>query len=419
MAWRERLRDASYKGVPFLYESVESTGGRRNQITELPGRDVPHTKDLGRATSRFSIDAYILGDDYDVRRDLFLRAIDDARPGKLVHPYWGNRTVVTDGPYRITETTKEGGMCRISVTFADVSAQDRPVRQRDWRSTVAMHTVRVQTQAKASLEAVFTVADTAAEVREAAAKAVATVMRAISRVKSEVNQALELVDTVQQSITEIIDTATTLVKLPGELATKIGQAVAAVVASVADAVNFVETLPDTIISSFNKALVADTLMRAWRDLFNIGDTLEKVEAGAGRQTARKTNQEALIQLIQVAATSETCRVLTQLPLDSSNQAVAIRDELAAAIDELADVVDDETYDRLLELRLAIHKYLTTAAGDLPQVITLTLEEAIPALTLAHNLYGDPERDLEILDRNPHVSNPTSLPVGTVLQVLNK
>ncbi|HFJ2043202.1 TPA: DNA circularization N-terminal domain-containing protein, partial [Salmonella enterica] len=59
--WRERLRDASFRGVPFSVEDDESAFGRRVQVHEYPNRDKPWTEDLGRATRRLTINAYLVG----------------------------------------------------------------------------------------------------------------------------------------------------------------------------------------------------------------------------------------------------------------------------------------------------------------------------------------------------------------------
>nr|MDM8590005.1 DNA circularization N-terminal domain-containing protein [Escherichia coli] len=48
MTWKDRLQDASFRGVPFKVEE-ESTGtGRRVETHEYPNRDKPYTEDLGK-----------------------------------------------------------------------------------------------------------------------------------------------------------------------------------------------------------------------------------------------------------------------------------------------------------------------------------------------------------------------------------
>jgi prophage DNA circulation protein len=43
---------------------------------------------------------------------------------------------------------------------------------------------------------------------------------------------------------------------------------------------------------------------------------------------------------------------------------------------------------------------------------------VPAVVLAYDLYGDPDRDQEIVDRNPTAHHPGFLPTAAPLEVLS-
>ena len=84
MAWRENLVPAAFRGVPFFVERHQSqAAGRRVQVHEYPGRDLPWPEDLGRRTREFEIDGYVVGDDYFAARDALLDACDRPGPGGL------------------------------------------------------------------------------------------------------------------------------------------------------------------------------------------------------------------------------------------------------------------------------------------------------------------------------------------------
>lgn len=117
--WRDRLRDASFRGVSFSVEDEEGTFGRRVQVHEYPGRDKPFTEDLGRATRRLSINAYISGDDYSDKRNRLIAAIETPGPGTLIHPNYGEMQGSIDGQVRVTHSTAEGRMCRITFHFVE------------------------------------------------------------------------------------------------------------------------------------------------------------------------------------------------------------------------------------------------------------------------------------------------------------
>ncbi|EAB2906670.1 phage major capsid protein [Salmonella enterica] len=114
-------------GMLVSVEDDESTFGRRVQVHEYPNRDKPWTEDLGRATRRLTINAYLVGDDYADRRDRLISAIETAGPGTLVHPQYGEMQGSIDGQVRITHSSTEGRMCRVSFQFVESGELSFPV----------------------------------------------------------------------------------------------------------------------------------------------------------------------------------------------------------------------------------------------------------------------------------------------------
>lgn len=45
MTWKDRLQDASFRGVPFKVEEESAGTGRRVETHEYPNRDKPYTED--------------------------------------------------------------------------------------------------------------------------------------------------------------------------------------------------------------------------------------------------------------------------------------------------------------------------------------------------------------------------------------
>lgn len=126
-SWVDRLRDASFRGVPFSVEDDESAFGRRVQVHEYPNRDKPFTEDLGRATRRLTINAYLIGDNYADKRDQLIVAVETAGPGTLVHPQYGEMKGSVDGQVRVTHSNSEGRMCRVSFQFVESGELSFPV----------------------------------------------------------------------------------------------------------------------------------------------------------------------------------------------------------------------------------------------------------------------------------------------------
>lgn len=127
MAWLDRLLRGSFRGAPFRIQAHEAAGGaRRVALHEYPGRDVPYAEDLGRKATEFKVNAYVVGDDYQLERELLVAACGRAGPGILVHPYLGVRRVACTG-LKVSESTREGRMARIEMTFVEAGANELPL----------------------------------------------------------------------------------------------------------------------------------------------------------------------------------------------------------------------------------------------------------------------------------------------------
>ncbi len=89
MAWRDNLRPASFRGISFFVEGYGLSGGRNIAKHEFPKRESHSTQDTGRKARSFSIDAFLIGDNYHIDRDNLLDVLDEEGSGILIHPYLG------------------------------------------------------------------------------------------------------------------------------------------------------------------------------------------------------------------------------------------------------------------------------------------------------------------------------------------
>lgn len=130
MGWLDSYRQASFRGVPFFVEGHDADFGRRQVTHEFPQRDTPYTEDMGRRARTYSVEAYLIGDDYPAQRDRLIAATETAGFGELVHPYLGNMQVDCTG-LRVSERSNEGRMCRVSLTFVEAGQAKFPTSVAD------------------------------------------------------------------------------------------------------------------------------------------------------------------------------------------------------------------------------------------------------------------------------------------------
>ncbi|MHA6305709.1 DNA circularization protein [Hafnia paralvei] len=117
--WLYRLQPASFRGVYFKVSGDEATFGRRSTTHEFPLRDIPFTDDMGRKARKYSVSAYVIGNDYMAQRDRLLTALEQVGAGTLIHPFYGSLTVNVDGEIKVSHSRDNGGMCEISLQFVE------------------------------------------------------------------------------------------------------------------------------------------------------------------------------------------------------------------------------------------------------------------------------------------------------------
>lgn len=137
MTWKDRLQDASFRGVPFKVEEESSGVGRRVETHEYPNRDKPYTEDLGKVSLRPSLTAYVVGEDCFDQRDRLIEALNKPGPGTLVHPVYGEMSVCVDGEINVSTSSSEGRMVRFDLRFVEAGELTYPTSGAATANTLA------------------------------------------------------------------------------------------------------------------------------------------------------------------------------------------------------------------------------------------------------------------------------------------
>jgi len=114
-------------------------------------------------------------------------------------------------------------------------------------------------------------------------------------------------------------------------------------------------------------------------------------------------------------------MLANINAERRRDIIEIRNDLLASADEILNTDIDMT----VEFTTSVSDATTVAVAVCNEIIARLPEEReielavpTPARVLAHNLYNDQSRGVDIATENL-VQNPTFLPAGTQLQVLDK
>ena len=406
MSWREQYQPGRYRGAVFYTLRSDRQGGRRLALHEYPARDIPWAEDLGRRARRFDLELFVLGDDYMILRDKLLVALEAKGPATLQHPYYGacQASVLQ---YRVNESTANGGLATFSVTFVETGRATYPTARADTPAIVQARAGEARARAEAAFAESFSIQQQPGFVAEAAADILTRFTSALITIKDSFPgipaQAGDYLNRLNLLSTE----AASLLSKPASLAARVSGLVSGL----------------TGLTTGSPAAIAGL-----RRLFDFGGApagttgpapLVELPAVPNTTPARRQqakNQAALVDLVQQAALIAAAGESRRVRFASRREALATRDLLAHALDEQMMRADDQTYTALQALGQAVVNDINTRQAQLKRIVSYTPAATLPALALAHRLYGDARQEADIVTRNraPH---PGFIQGGQALEVL--
>lgn len=411
MSWRDKYRTASFRGVEFHVESAESAHGRRQAVHEHAQRDVPYTEDLGRKAREFSLTGYLVGKEYDLQRDRLIEACEQAGPGALVHPYRGEMTVVCRG-LTVSESSDDGGMCRLTFTFLESGEASYPSTSIDHVNAISAAGNQVTVEAEQGFLKEYVTEGYPAFVVESAGARLAEFGEFLSSPGAALSDNLEAASAFYSKARAVTSGAYDLAMKPLRMAD-----------SVLDLVGSVR-------SAFGSSAFG-----VLTDLFDRYSTAfgGRTSTASRQQQAANYNamnalvrQAALAEAAQAAVVTETTVTLanggtrpatTDTEYDSHQQAVDTRDALVDRLDTEAESTQSDTaYIALSALRTEVVKAVPSPAQDLPRLVSYAPRQTLPSLLVAYQLYGDAARADEIARRNSP-RNPGFLIGGQSLEIV--
>lgn len=415
MSWKDELRPASFRGVPFHYEEAEGTGGRRLAEHVFPGRDEPFHEDMGRAARVFSLRAYVVGDDYMAKRRALETALDESGPGKLMHPYRGE-LLVACREYRVVETTSEGRMARFSITFVEGVENKFPGSAIDTR----IATAQAADGANATVESVFNRVFNTSGKPDFVVSGASDLVRLASGDLRGLSGRLIGQPTVAPrffgQLSSLESGASSLVRSPPTLSSFMTNAIRSLLG--------LQSPYGTTIQWSRGQRAPQTGVA--QSLQSFGSTLSPVPQGTANRTTQALNQDAFLSLVRRTALVEEARLSADIAFDNRDDALAYRDDLADRLDgtmvSAAGDGADEIYASFSDLRTAVSRDLTTRSSDLQRLDSYAPSATQPSLAIAHRLYGDDPtlvlaRADDIAARN-RVRHPGFIGGGTQLEVLS-
>lgn len=405
--WKNKLKKATFRGVPFSVKETTDTFGRSLVTHEFVDNEDVYTEDTGRRADRFEITGFVASHDYFKERDALIAALKDKTVGVLDHPYYGERKVRVE-TFSVRQGVQIGGMAEISMSFVEAGVKKYPNILINYKDQMSGITGRLKTAIKAQFIEQALITNVTEFVRQPLKNQMTLFGSTVNSQLSNTSY-LEGIESFVLSSTDYInsqaDLSGNLLKLATPSVTLMSSAT-----SMADLLINTAQLITTITEGGRGAV------SIFKNLFN-KTKKSAVTSTSNNDLLHNTNDGVIVDFIQKIAIAEEANNMVTVDYESYDDAVEAREDLVSRIEAIVEVEKDpEVYDALKEVKKNIIFSVPGEDEELPRIRDISIAGEAPAIVLAYKLYEDFERQDDIILRNK-VLHPGFVPASKELQVL--
>lgn len=368
---------ASYKDVPFFFNSAEYSGGGRNvQSTRIPFSEYRINEDVGRNLSSYSFEIYFLGETCESDKDRFLNVCAETGAGELVHPYFGSLKVrCTDvsisydnlqeyikGSVSFVPEIDESFLSKNANTAAVVKSKSKELRNKVKSNYI--RTIQVVKQNKSIID-----------------KAVSMSYAAVDYVYSCRKILQKSYDFVRK-VGKIKNNLLNILKAPADFAARIQELL---------------ELSSEVFGEWDN----DNTKTNIRECANLMSFSPPSYFGK----ANGINSNATRDLVRMNAAATMCEACAQSNFKSTDEAKNFNDTIYNAFENaLLDIEDSELYDVVQSLEASCLKYLREILSNLPYSVNIPIQATNNILSITYAIYGSLDNLNDVKERN-NVSDP--------------
>ncbi len=365
-------KKTSFKNIPFHTENINFDGSsRRVTLHEYPFKNESFTEDLGASSKSMSVSAYILGADYEIRRDALIKACTTKGAGTLLLANFASMQAICTA-CSVSEN-KEGKIATFSLSFNIVDNQKIPLPLINTAGIISQKTNNLA----AKIEENFIKSYNPQQFLSSHIKYIETYLHAVfdhiftQPIFIDIFNAASVFHHVYQGI-KILSNEESRKELLGKLYTAIEKVLLSVSAEVA----------------LEVAKTCENVKRMCLRLIvmQMADSLKNTDFA---------NKEA--------GKSEFYKVHTYLEKE---------------LQHASRLREDSTYFALEDMRSALVQDILTRAVNLPNITTFQTIRTEPAIVIAHRLGGGEELARDIETRNA-INHAGFVRGGSTLTALNK
>jgi prophage DNA circulation protein len=415
----------SFRGVPFFVDNTDDEFARRGAHHQYPQRDKGTFEDLGKDDPVYNLHGYVTElspGGYAAARDKLIAACTAGGLGDLVHPYYGTKKVQCTS-CRVTHSDKENGVARFALSFLEADEPAAPVEVDNSAAKVNDAADAAQEAALGDFAQNWNLAGVPSFVYDAATGIVQSVSGSLTGLAGPLPGILGDTGKFVSGTARLLGVAREALDNPMAFFMRQANSLTGGAASASGLLSDGLALGRQI-SGLGRmlSLLSGNEKDAYKtqqSFRTTGQSWPSVPTYTENRRIQAGNQAALQALVERTAVIDSARMAPYMPLESRDEAVAVRDALTEQIDALAEKAPDMLYKRLENLRAAVVADITKRGPELGRIGSYTPKVTRPALVLAYELYQDigkdADRATELAARNG-VNHPGFVPGGQTLEV---
>jgi hypothetical protein len=288
----------------------------------------------------------------------------------------------------------------MTLTFVETAtASPEPKTKLDGLAALLAATQNLRDVAIANVNSAFSVIGQANAVVESGVSAVESVTDSLTAIEKSIRGNILKVSEFAYKVRRFKASINSILGIPGRLSATFDDCMK----TLRDAFGGNETA----VKIFQKLVLPNSILEFQK--LTPGET-ENVKAIVG-------NAEALDQFTKQVTASYHAEILTETPFASLDDAVAAREALIATLEEQKEVANDEAFQAIENLRVALLAAVPDPNQDLSRLVSIDIDDTTPSLVLAWDIYEDLENEADLVSRNA-LEKPGFIGAGSTLKVLS-
>ncbi|WP_437616056.1 DNA circularization protein [Erwinia sp. V71] len=432
MAWADSLQDAKFRGVRFDVKNTRDSVERSLGINEYPYLDGADIEDLGAKSRSLQVQAVFWGDDYEIRLQVFLEALDKHGADELIHPVFGVMPNMQVRLYQVSHDEDNPDYCTVDIQFWQHKTTNL-FFTRDWPLSLG----------DSVFNKIQTMLDDASALMESALAPLRTAKRFMNRVKALGVAAMNMASVLRGELTGYNNSVTDFVNFPSAFMNDILSALSfgstkaasssgsnstvytstpAVAMSDWSAIttqaSSVATMPDDLISGAVSGSVDMPTNITSDDIKELRVmVLTAVAIELSQQASDLLSDESLTAVLSpddVEKITDDTRQAIQNAIDANRNAYSAEMDSVSSATTTVALDYMPVVDGLKDIALALQVMATALIQARPPLTVRTVASAGNLHLVAHLWYGDYTRATELQLLNPSLRDPNNLKPGDTL-----